>query len=109
MKTSEKKLKKLKDSARSKLAELGPSHIRKGKFSQTLVLFDGYLDLFDTVDALINLCVLASQAEPYSPSDAEQPGEDIRKTLELLVTQLLPYDEGDFLDGVNQLLQKEVI
>nr|WP_293298142.1 hypothetical protein [Allomuricauda sp.] len=49
---------------------------------------------------------MATQGEPYSPPHVKQPGEDIRKTLEL-VTQLLPFEEGEFLDEVNKLLKKD--
>ncbi len=106
MKKRKKELKKLKKSARNKLVVLGPSNIRKNKFKPTFVMLDGYLDLFVTIEALINLCILATQGDPYSPPHVKHPGEDIRKTLEL-VTQLLPFDEGEFLDEVNRLLNKE--
>jgi hypothetical protein len=106
MKKSKKELKKLKESARNKLVVLGSSNIRKNKFRPTFVMLDGYLDLFVTIEALINVCILAAQGDSYSPPHVKHPGEDIRKTLEL-VTQLLPFDEGEFLDGVNRLLNKE--
>jgi len=106
MKKSKKELKKLKKSARNKLVVLGPSKIQENKFRPTFVMLDGYLDLFDTIEALINVCILATQGEPYSPPHVKQPGEDIRKTLEL-VTQLLPFEEGEFLDEINYLLKKE--
>lgn len=106
MKKSKKELKKLLESARYKLEVLEPTNLQKGKFRPSFVLLDGYLDLFDTIEALINVCILATQGDPYSPPHVKQPGEDIRKTLEL-VTQLLPFDEGEFLDEVNQLLRKE--
>ena len=103
---SKKELKKLKESAKNKLVVIGPSKIRKNKFRPTFVMLDGYLDLFDTIEALINVCILATQGEPYSPPHVKQPGEDMRKTLEL-VTQLLPFEEGEFLDEVYRLLNKE--
>ena len=103
MKKSKKELKKLMESAKYKLEVLEPTNLQKGKFRPSFVLLDGYLDLFDTIEALINVCILATQGEPYSPPHVKQPGEDIRKTLEL-VTQLLPFEEGDFMDEVNQIL-----
>ena len=106
MKRSKKELKKLKKSARNKLVVLGPSNIRKDKFRPTFLMLDGYLDLLVTIEALLNVCILATQGDPYSPPHVKHPGEDIRKTLEL-VTQLLPFDEGEFLDEVNLLLREE--
>lgn len=106
MKKSKKEFKKLMKSARYKLEVLEPTNLQKGKFRPTFVLLDGYLDLFDTIEALINVCILATQGDSYSPPHIKQPGEDIRKTLEL-VTQLLPFDEGEFLDEVYQLTKKK--
>ena len=71
-------------------------------------MLDGYLDLFVTIETLINVCILITQGDPYSPPHVKQPGDDIRKTIEL-ATQLLPFDEGELLDEVNQLLKKEVL
>jgi hypothetical protein len=105
MKKSKKEMKKLKKSARNKLVVLGPSNIRKNKFRPTFVMLDGYLDLFVTIEALINVCILATQGDSYSPPHVKHPGEDIRKTLEL-VLQLLPFDEGELLDEVNDFLKK---
>lgn len=100
-------LEKIKVSARNKLVVLGPSKIKKDKFRPTFMILDGYLDLFVTIEALLNVCVLATQGDPYTPPHVKHPGEDIRKTL-VLATQLLPFDEGEFLDEVNQLLQKDI-
>jgi hypothetical protein len=107
MKKNKKELKKLMESARHNLEVLEPSNLQKGKFRPSFVLLDGYLDLFDMIEALINVCILATQGDSYCPPHVKQPGEDLRKTLEL-VTQLLPFEEGEFLDEVNQLLQKEL-
>lgn len=59
--------------------------------------FEGYTNLFITVEALINVSILATQGETYSPPRIKNHGMDIRCTLEL-VNQLLPFEEGKFLD-----------
>ena len=99
MGTKKKDLKKLKESAKRKLTTLQNSDIHKNKFKPSFLQFDGYMDLFSTIESLINVCVLASHVE----GDFNDPGLDIRKTLEL-ANQLLPYDEGEFLDEVHALL-----
>src|SRR5690606_31507946 len=106
MEKSKKELEKLMESERNKLEALEPSDIQRGKFRPSYVFFDGYLDLFDTIEALINVCALAPQGDPNRPDHVMHPGDQVHKNLKL-VTQLLPYDEGEFLDEVNQLLKKE--
>tara|TARA_R110000796_G_scaffold170560_1_gene287481 strand:+ start:14959 stop:15276 length:318 start_codon:yes stop_codon:yes gene_type:complete len=88
-----KQLKMLKESARYKLTTLHTSDIHKNKFKASFLQFDGYTDLFSTLESLINVCILASHVE----GDSNDPGLDIRKTLEL-ANKLLPFDEGEFLD-----------
>ncbi|WP_339701596.1 hypothetical protein [uncultured Roseivirga sp.] len=83
----------LKESARYKLTTLHTSDIHKNKFKASFLQFDGYTDLFSTLESLINVCILASHVE----GDSNDPGLDIRKTLEL-ANKLLPFDEGEFLD-----------
>lgn len=88
-----KQLKMLKESAKYQLTTLHTSDIHKNKFKASFLQFDGYTDLFSTIESLINVCILASHVE----GDFNDPGLDIRKTLEL-ANQLLPFDEGEFLD-----------
>ena len=88
-----KQLKMLKESAKYKLTTLHTSDIHKNKFKASFLQFDGYTDLFSTIESLINVCILASHVE----GDSNDPGLDIRKTLEL-ANKLLPFDEGEFLD-----------
>ena len=88
-----KQLKMLKESAKYKLTTLNNSDIHKDKFKPAFLQFDGYTDLFSTIESLINVCILASHVE----GDFNDPGLDIRKTLEL-ANQLFPFDEGEFLD-----------
>ncbi|WP_254453269.1 hypothetical protein [Winogradskyella undariae] len=64
--------------------------------------FDGYLDLFITIESLINVCIMASHVN--NSNGTEDDGLDIRKTLQL-ANKLLPFDEGEFLDNVNVLLK----
>lgn len=39
---------------------LHPSNVQQGKFQPSFLQFEGYLDLFTTIESLINVCILAS-------------------------------------------------
>ena len=98
-----KHLKMFKESAKYKLTTLNNSDLHKDKFKPAFLQFDGYTDLFSTIESLINVCILASHVE----GDFNDPGLDIRKTLEL-ANQLLPFDKGEFLDEAYGLfVQKD--
>ncbi len=103
MGTKKKHLKMLKESAKYKLITLHPSDIHKNKFKASFLQFDGYADLFSTIESLINVCILANHVE----GDFNDPGLDIRKTLEL-ANQLLPFDEGEFLDEAFGLFVQNI-
>lgn len=105
MKTKKKELKKLIKSAKYKLDTLRPSSIQKNKYNASYLQFEGYLDLFTTIEALINVSILATQGDSYSPPHIKDHGMDIRRTLEL-ANKLLPFEEGEFLDNVNIMLKK---
>ena len=105
MKTKRKVLEKLVKSAKYKLDTLQPSDIQKNKFKAKYLQFEGYLDLFTTIEALINVSILATQGDSYCPPHIKNHGIDIRKTLEL-ANKLLPFDEGEFLDDVNAMLKQ---
>lgn len=105
MKTEKKELKKLIKSAKYQLDTLQPSDIQKDKFKAKYLEFEGYLDLFNTIEALINVSILATQGDSYLPPRIKNHGSDIRKTLEL-VQKLLPFEEGEFLDDVNAMLKQ---
>ena len=96
------KIKALEALAKNKLVVLHHSNARKGKFKPSFLQFEGYLDLFTTIESLINVCILASQGDSYCPPRVKDHGSDIRKTLEL-ANQLLPFEEGEFLDEAYKL------
>lgn len=104
MKSKKKELKKLIKSAKHRLVTLQPSSIQKHKFRPSFLQFDGYLDLFITIESLINVCIMASHIDSSNGTDDD--GLDIRKTLEL-ANKLLPFDEGEFLDDVNAMLKQQ--
>ena len=97
MKKNEKLVKKLKESANSKLNALHPSQSSRDGFNPSYVSFNGYLDLFITVEALINVCIMATKG------NSKEYESDINRTLEL-ASSLLPIEEGEFLDEAYQLL-----
>ncbi|CAH8294181.1 hypothetical protein EV196_108241 [Mariniflexile fucanivorans] len=103
MKTKKKDLKRLLTLAKYQLVTLKPSNVKKDKFKPTFLQFEGYKDLFITIESLINVCIMASHIE--NSTIPEDHGLDIRKTLEL-ANQLLPFDEGEFLDNVNTLIKQ---
>lgn len=105
MKTKKKDLKKLIKSAKYKLDTLRPSDVQKDKFKASYLQFEGYLDLFTTIEALINVSILATQGDSYAPPHIKDHGTDIRRTLEI-ANKLLPFEEGEFLDNVNMMLKR---
>ena len=105
MKKKHKLVKKLKRGAHGKLNVLHPSQSRKGKFKHSFVYFNGYSDLFTTIDALINVCILATQGANNPQSHSKELELDIRKTLEL-ASSVMPFEEGEFLDDAYQMLVK---
>ncbi|MHB1105402.1 MAG: hypothetical protein ACYCZ2_03480 [Lutibacter sp.] len=105
MKTKKKDLKRLIKSAKHQLDTLHPSDIQKDKFKASYLQFEGYLDLFITIEALINVSILATQGDSYSPPHIKDHCKDIRRTLEL-AQKLLPFEEGEFLDEVNAVLKQ---
>ncbi len=98
MKNKKTQLKHLKKSARDSLVTLQPSKDNPDKFKASFLYFEGYLDLFTTIESLINVCILATQGDTYCPPHIKEHEPDIRKTLKL-AAQLLPFEEGEFLDG----------
>ncbi|GGK16539.1 hypothetical protein GCM10007962_08580 [Yeosuana aromativorans] len=103
MSAKKKELNKLIKSAKCRLVTLNPSNVQKDKFRASFLQFDGYLDLFITIESLINVCIMASHIDSSNVTDDN--GIDIRKTLEL-ANKLLPFDEGEFLDDVNAILKQ---
>src|SRR5690606_24889253 len=99
MKTNEKLVKKLKEGANSKLNALHPSQSSRDGFNPSYVYFNGYSDLFITIEALINVCIMATRG------NSKEFESDIHKTLEL-ASSLLPIEEGEFLDEAYQMLVK---
>lgn len=106
MKKKKKQLKKLRKGAKGKLNVLRPSRSRKGEFKPSFVYFDGYSDLFTTIEALINVCLLATQGDNRCPPHSKSLEVNIRKTLEL-ASSLMPFEEGEFLDEVYQMLVED--
>ena len=101
-----KQIKELRALAKHKLNTLQPSNLRKEKYKPSFLEFDGYTDLFITIEALINVSILAAQGDTFSPPRIKDHGIDIRRTLEL-ANNLLPFEEGEFLDESYRLLKKE--
>tara|TARA_R110002050_G_scaffold109796_1_gene221081 strand:+ start:595 stop:885 length:291 start_codon:yes stop_codon:yes gene_type:complete len=80
---------------------LKQANVQKGKFQPSFLQFEGYLDLFLTIESLIKVCIMASHMD--EDTAGEDHGLDIRKTLEV-ASQLLPFEEGEFLDEAYELL-----
>lgn len=60
MKLKKKNLKKLKKSAKNLFVTLHPLENEKNRFKASFVEFKGYLDLFITIESLINVCIIAT-------------------------------------------------
>ncbi len=100
-----KKIKTLEALAKSKLTVLHPSKVQKGNFQPSFLQFEGYTDLFLTIESLIKVCIVASHT--IDSNIVEDPDLDIRKTLEI-VLQLLPFEEGEFLDEAYAILKQKL-
>ncbi len=72
------------------------------------VEFSSYLDLMDTIDVLLKLCIqeLCYGAEGASPRIKSNP--NIQSTLELIM-QLLPMYEAELLDEIRPILTSKRI
>lgn len=92
--------------AKGKLNVLYPSNAKKGKFKPTGLYFDGYLDLFTTIESLLNVCILATQGEDHDNINIKQYSLDLCKTLEL-ANKLMPFEEGEFLDKAYEVFVKK--
>ncbi|MBC9798282.1 hypothetical protein [Sinomicrobium weinanense] len=102
MKTKKKNLKELKELAESTLITLQPRKGYTDKFEVPFVNFEGYTDLFATIEALLKVCVLATQEDQHRPPFVKSPIYNIRLTLEL-ACKLMPFEEGEFLDKAYKL------
>ncbi|WP_437373186.1 hypothetical protein [Maribacter litoralis] len=106
MKAKKKNLKKLKKSATCSLLALQPSDSSKAGFKASFLEFEDYCDLHYTVQSLINVCILATQGDHHTTPFVKDPGSHIRCTLEL-VSQLLPFEEWEYLDESYKLLVRK--
>lgn len=106
MKIERTQLKHLKKSARDSLVTLQPSRDNSNKFKASFLYFEGYLDLFTTIESLLNVCILATQGDGFCPPHIKEHERDIRKTLEL-AAQLLPFEEGEFLDKAYEVFKEK--
>jgi hypothetical protein len=106
MKNKKTQLKHLKKSARDSLVSLQPARDNSNKFRASFLYFEGYLELFSTIESLLNVCILATQGDGFCPPHIKEHERDIRKTLEL-AAQLLPFEEGEFLDKAYRTLIKK--
>lgn len=89
----------------NKLNVLYPSKSKKGKFKPSFVYFNGYSDLFVTIQALINVSILATQGDYNCPPHSKELESDIRKTLEL-ASSLMPFEEGELLDDIYKMFSE---
>ncbi len=101
-KINDKQLRQLKLSANSKLNALRKT--QGDRFKPTNLDLKGYWELLIVIDSLLAVCILASQQEEYDRAKLV-PKEHIGKCLEL-ARDLLPFEEGEFLDEAYQLFQK---
>lgn len=99
-------LENLKKLTKSKLVTLSPSNEKNDSFYPSYLKFKGYYDLFFTIEALLNVCILASQTEETFPIMVKNPKEDIYKTL-TIIKQLLPFEEGEILDQLHAISKND--
>ena len=87
------------------LLKKGTTHT--GKFDIAQVQVAGYQELLFTLRSLINVCILALDNVAFSNSNpVVEPDVHIKTVLELAV-QLIPFEEGEFLDKITELLLKK--
>jgi len=83
-------MKKLKILAEDTFVTLQPHKQYKNKFEAPSLNFEGYTDLFTTIDALLKVCILATQGDQHVPPFVKSTPHNIRITLEL-VSKLIPF------------------
>lgn len=99
-------MKKLKIFAEDTLVTQQPHKQYKNKFEATSLNFEGYTDLFTTIDALLKVCILATQEDQHQPPFVKSTPHNICTTLKL-VSKLLPFTEVEFLDKDYALLKTD--
>lgn len=99
-------LQELQELTKEHFELLKPHPHKEGVFCAEL-LVEGYLDLLFTVSHLIKVCILALEAgESFTSTLIPQPVVNVGSVLELTL-QLLPCEEGEYLDKIRGLLFKE--
>lgn len=83
-----------------------PIDIWKSRFKASFLEFKGYLDLLITIEALIHVCILATPGNNNRSPYRKYIELDIHKTLEF-ASDLMPFEEGEFLDQAYKMLIKK--
>ena len=97
-------LKGLEVLAKEHLVKLKRDKTNSEKFKLNHFHVEGYQDLLFTLRALINVCILALDNKEFSNSNkVVEPEVHIQTVLELAV-QLIPFEEGELLDKIGELL-----
>jgi len=79
---------------------------QKNGFSATHLKFKNYRDLLFKLESLLNVCILALDNENSgNHSGIVEPDMNILSVLEL-AAQMIPFQEGEFLDMVKEHLPK---
>ena len=75
---------------------------QKGDYGISKLKVRDYRELLFTLESLLNVCILAlDNQNSANHSRIPEPDVNIRSVLEL-ATQLIPFPEAEFLDGVKE-------
>ena len=97
-------LEKIKELSENRLTLFEPSSRNSGS-DMMLLRIDNYKEAMDLTLYLLKTCIMALQADYVADEFIGEPEFNTSEVLKL-VTQLLPYEEMEFLDEVSTLMKQ---
>lgn len=102
-----KTLKKLEALAKEHFLILRPHDTYTGRYKVDYLYVNGYQELFFTLRALMNVCVMALENEDDSTSPPMTQSRLHIQTVLELASKMMPFEEGELLDSIRELLLDE--
>lgn len=97
-------LEKIKELSTNKLTLFEPNS-RIGDRKMLLLPVDNYREAMDIILYLLKTCIMAMQTDYVVDKFIEEPEFNVSEVLKL-ITQLIPYEEMEFLDEVSSLMEQ---
>tara|TARA_R110000868_G_scaffold353754_2_gene614946 strand:+ start:1764 stop:2099 length:336 start_codon:yes stop_codon:yes gene_type:complete len=97
-------LEELKELSRNKLTLFEPNPQNSGK-DMLLLPLESYKEAMDLILYLLKTCIMSLEAE-YTPDKYIGEPEFCTSEVLKLITQLMPYEEMEILDGVHAMMKQ---